>query len=267
EEQAMFGFDGEVGWRVPIFPADGDMDLRVFLGGYYFAASDVDSFGGPRGRIEFRLYDLDLLGLQSRLTVDGTVQWDDHQGVQGWGGLELRIPLGGIFGTPAAKLSPLDRRMVDRVQRDINIVTRKFDSDPEDVIVDELTVKTHTIVFATEGGTGNGTKNNPTNIEDAIALGASLGKNAIIVVDGNNGPIDDFDNPIQLAPGQALLGGDSVVPLHEAHGGATVNFHAPGDRPTLVGDDSTLNLVQMAGAGTQNEIVGLNLNGAFANGV
>src|SRR5262249_12607864 len=246
EEQAMFGFDGEVGWRVPIFPADGDMDLRVFLGGYYFAASDVDSFGGPRGRIEFRLYDLDLLGLQSRLTVDGTVQWDDHQGVQGWGGLELRIPLGGIFGTPAAKLSPLDRRMVDRVQRDINIVTRKFNSDPEDVIVDELTVKTHTIVFATEGGTGNGTKNNPTDLQTAVDMFPD--KNAIIVVEGNNGPFisgTDFGQPLQLHPGEALLGGDSVVPLHDANGGATVKFHVPGERPTLTGTDSGLNLIDM----------------------
>src|SRR5262249_24726991 len=147
------GFDGEVGWRLPIFPADGDMDVRAFLGGYYFANSDVDTIAGPRGRIEVRLYDLDILGTQSRLTFDGEVQWDSPRGTQGFGGLELRIPLGLATGSPGPKLSPLDRRMVDRVQRDINIVTERFNSNPEDVVVDGLTVKTHTIVFAREGGT------------------------------------------------------------------------------------------------------------------
>src|SRR5262249_11840488 len=55
KEKALYGFDGEVGWRVPVFPVDGDMDIRVFAGGYYFANSDVDTIAGPRGRIEARL--------------------------------------------------------------------------------------------------------------------------------------------------------------------------------------------------------------------
>src|SRR5258707_3281459 len=36
KEQALYGFDGEVGWRVPVFPVDGDIDVRVFAGGYFF---------------------------------------------------------------------------------------------------------------------------------------------------------------------------------------------------------------------------------------
>jgi hypothetical protein len=43
-----------------------------------------------------RLYDIDVLGVQSRLTVDGEVQWDSPRGTQGFGGLELRIPLGAV---------------------------------------------------------------------------------------------------------------------------------------------------------------------------
>src|SRR5438067_739231 len=149
-EKALYGFDGEVGWRVPLFPADGDFDVRVYAGGYYFTNSDVDTIAGPRGRIEARLYDIDFLGLQSRLTAQGVVQWDSPRGIQGFGGLELRIPLGAITGAPGPKLNPLDRRMVDRVQRDVDIVTEKTQKEQqnEDVIVDELTVSTHTIVFA-----------------------------------------------------------------------------------------------------------------------
>src|SRR6266478_4497307 len=150
KEKALYGFDGEVGWRVPVFPADGDMDIRLFAGGYYFTNSDVDTIAGPRGRIEARLYDIDFLGMQSRLTAQGVVPWDTPRGIQGFGGLELRIPLGAITGAPGPKLNPLDRRMVDRVQRDIDIVTGLTTpkKQSEDVIVDELTVSTHTIVFA-----------------------------------------------------------------------------------------------------------------------
>jgi hypothetical protein len=269
EEKPLFGFDGEVGWRLPIFPADGDMDVRAFIGGYYFANSDVDTVAGPRGRLEVRLYDLDILGTQSRLTFDGEVQWDSPRGTQGFGGLELRIPLGAITGTPGPKLSPLDRRMVDRVQRDVNIVTQKFNSDPSDVVVDGLTVKTHTIVFAREGGTGNGTKDNPTSLENAPALAAAKGQNAIIVVEGNNGDFvagTDFTQGVQLLPGQVLVGGHANVLLHDAHGDVQAGFKAPGSRPTLVGTTSTANLINLY-EGAQNGVIGLNLTGAFKNGI
>ena len=232
-EKPLYGFDGEVGWRLPIFPADGDMDVRAFIGGYFFTNSDVDTIAGPRGRLEVRLYDIDFLGMQSRLTINGEVQWDNPRGTQAFGGLELRIPLGAVTGTPGPKLSPLDRRMVDRVQRDVDIVTEDYQSDPSDVIVDGLTVKTHTIVFAEAGGTGNGTKGNPTSLENAPALAAAKGANAIIVVRGEAGQINLGGQPVQLADGQALLGGDSRVRLTDA-GDSDIHlgFHAPGARPT-----------------------------------
>src|SRR5262245_20131602 len=76
DEKALYGFDGEVGWRVPLLPADGNVDVRLYAGGYYFTNSDVDTVAGPRGRLEVRLYDIDFLGVQSRLTAQGVVQWD-----------------------------------------------------------------------------------------------------------------------------------------------------------------------------------------------
>jgi hypothetical protein len=266
EEKSLYGFDGEVGWRLPIFPADGDMDVRAFIGGYYFTNSDVDTVAGPRGRLEVRLYDLDFLGVQSRLTVDGEVQWDSPRGTQAFGGLELRIPLGVVTGDAGPKLSPLDRRMVDRVQRDVDIVTRQFQSNPDSVTVDELTVKTHTIVFASADGspTGKGTKSDPISLDAAAARGQALGKNAIIVVEGDAGSIG-VDQPLQLGAGQALLGGDSVVPLHSDKG-ITENFNVPGSRPTLVGTDSSQNMIDMA-SGSQNEIFGLDLTGQMSNGI
>jgi hypothetical protein len=264
EEKSLFGFDGEVGWRLPIFPADGDIDVRAFLGGYFFDNSDVRTVAGPRGRLEMRLYDIDILGVQSRLTLDGEIQWDEVRGTQALGGLELRIPLGLVTGEPGAKLSPLDRRMVDRVRRDVDIVTQAGAfGNPEDVIVQGLTVQTHTIVFANAGGTGSGSQGHPIDLNAAPAL--KPGRNAIIVAQGNNGPIG-ITNPLQLESGEALIGGASSVKLTGARSGQTVTFHAPGSRPTLVGGNGAANLVELASGG-QNRVTGLDLTGAFDNGI
>ena len=280
KEFALYGFDGEVGWRVPIFPVDGDMDLRVFAGGYYFAHSDVDTIAGPRGRIEARLYDIDFLGLQSRLTAQGVIQWDQPRGTQGFGGLELRIPLGIVTGSTGPKLNPLDRRMVDRVQRDVDIVTETGKTNNgnlqvQEVRVDELTVTTHTAVFADGTGTdgANGTQQHPTDLNNAPSLGQHLGSNAVIIAQGDHGPLN-VTNPVQLSNGQALIGGGSTVALTligGRHNGEIVNFSFPGSRPTVVGDNPGSNLIQMApggvGVSTQNRITGLDLTGSFSNGI
>ena len=62
-EQALWGFDGEVGWRLPLGDEDEDEDLevRVFGGGFYFSGSQAPDVAGPQARVEMRLYDLDFL--------------------------------------------------------------------------------------------------------------------------------------------------------------------------------------------------------------
>ncbi|MFO1057279.1 MAG: inverse autotransporter beta domain-containing protein [Dongiaceae bacterium] len=127
-ERPLYGFDGEVGWRLPVFPAEGDLDARAFIGGYFFTNSDVDTIAGPRGRARGALRP-GLLGVQSRLTINGEVQGQPAR-YAAFGGLGSPILLGVVTGTPGSKLSPLDRRMVDRVQRDVDIVTEDYQSAP-----------------------------------------------------------------------------------------------------------------------------------------
>jgi uncharacterized protein YuzE len=273
QEKALFGVDGEVGWRVPIFPADGDMDLRVFAGGFYFSASDTDTLAGPRGRIELRLYDLDLLGVQSRLTAQGLVQWDDHRGTIGGGGLELRIPLGGFFGQPETKLSAIDRRMVDRVVRDPEVIETRMATKDEtriqDVQVDGLiNTPTHKIVFADANGVaGNsGAQGDETTLN--AAPGKFPGQNEIIVAQGNEGDIH-VSNPVQLQNGQSLLGGGTPVGVTLVGGpndGHHIIFTPPGTTPNVVGNDNTKNLIEMA-SGSQNRITGLSMTGQFLNAI
>lgn len=52
EERSLGGFDAEAGWRIPLFDAEGDKHLRIYGGGYRFAAAEAPTVQGPRGRIE-----------------------------------------------------------------------------------------------------------------------------------------------------------------------------------------------------------------------
>src|SRR5262249_2295329 len=161
--------------------------------------------------------------------------------------------------------NPLDRRMVDRVQRDVDIVTEKTNEKKhnEDVIVDELTVSTHTIVFANGGGTGTGKKGDPIDLNlvntvnqhgdsvgnvnatlNTLALNHGTGSNAIILVDGG-GTTVHVDSPFTLLQGQALIGGGSVVKLTGAKTGKHLYFDFAGTKPTLVGDNPGRNLIEL----------------------
>lgn len=125
-ERALYGFDGEIGralWR-----GGGlyDAEVRGFVGGYYFNANAAgfNSYGGPRARLEGRLYDLPRLGPGSRVTLDGTVQYDDVRDVQWLASLTLRVPFGAGGAVSGTKLSPIERRMLSPIMRDEDIVTR-----------------------------------------------------------------------------------------------------------------------------------------------
>ncbi len=125
-ERALPGFDAEVGWRLQY-----GEDTRVYFGGYRFNASGFDTVAGPRARAEMRLHDLAFLGLGSRLTLGATLQWDEPRGAQALAVVRLRAPFGELFGgPPAQRLTALERRMVDPVVRDIDVVTSSGRGNP-----------------------------------------------------------------------------------------------------------------------------------------
>ena len=116
QEAPLGGIEGEIGYRLPFGNGLGsNTETRVFLGGYAFWGDGYPTYAGPRGRVEFRVYDLPFLGEGSRLTAGGELAWDDPRGVTGEGTLRLRIPLNIFGGGNHPQLSDLDRRMVDPV--------------------------------------------------------------------------------------------------------------------------------------------------------
>jgi hypothetical protein len=122
EERALQGFDAEVGWRVPIWSADDSKALRLYAGMFRFEDSTVKEIIGPRLRAELAMYEVPHLWEGTRLTLGAEFQHDDVRGSQGFGLVRLSVPL----GTPArsAKLTAQERRMTDRIVRDVDIVTQ-----------------------------------------------------------------------------------------------------------------------------------------------
>jgi len=128
-QKALAGFDGEIGYRLPL---DGLLeDTRIYAGGYHYLASgQVEGLSGPRVRLETRVHDLSFLGYGSRLMVGVESQYDEQRGNQTYAKAQIRIPFHSIFekirsskSKPPIVLTKLERRMLEPVVRAMDITT------------------------------------------------------------------------------------------------------------------------------------------------
>jgi len=242
QERPLGGIEGEVGYRLPFGNLLGnDSETRLFLGGYAFWGDGYPTYAGPRGRLEFRVYDLSFLGEGSRLTAGAEVAWDDPRGVQGEGSLRLRIPLNFFGGGAHTQLSELDRRMVDPVpirvlpvyaeRQEVSIAApgSAGGSTFEAVKDTETGREIVDIYFAKNGGTsGNaGTQGNATDLTDAITR---AGTNGLVVLDGAGGNVS---GTFGLLEGQILLGGASSLSVTGLTSGVTLTYMPGLTRPTV----------------------------------
>lgn len=194
EERALRGFDAEVGWRVPVFDAEGPRQLRVYLGAFRFSDS-VSRLSGPRARVELEVADLRHLWRGGQLTVGAEVQNDQARGTHAFFSLRLRVPLGG--NASGATLSAQARRMAAPIVRDVDIVTQ---SRTNTVVTGANTVET-----ATTLDTGQAF----TVLDSGTTTGAALpgavaaaGANSLVVLSGTF----NTSGITTLQPGQTLMG-------------------------------------------------------------
>jgi hypothetical protein len=238
EEVALWGFDAEVGYRVPLerYGLDGRTagsaasgerynDLRLFAGGFYFDNADFDGeVVGPRVRAEWRIENVIDGWEGSRLTFDAAYQYDDVRKEQLEAGLRLRIPLGGETGAMHLALSPQERRMTEGLKRDTDVVTqaqsRPGGGTQEPVEDADTGVDFDNVVIVANGG-------------DLQAAIAGAGSNALVIAQG--GALDFCGCGLFMNNDQTLLGGGGAIEVRGRTSGTVASYTAPGTRPVILG--------------------------------
>ena len=249
EEVGMMGVDGEVGVRLPTEFAKLDpniFELRAYAGGYHFENDDAhEDITGVKGRLEFRINDVIASLPGSRLTVDYEVSHDDVRDTRHDVGMRLRIPLNG--GKPAqslASLSHQQRRMLDGVERDTDIVTARSKAE---FVADALT------------GTNFDRVAYATTASGVTAPSNAAGGNSLIIVNGK------VTGGQTLQGNQTLQGGGSTIQVRGRRTGLVVPFTAPGaaGRLTTPGGSDGANLIL---EGNNIHVAGISIDGFFAGG-
>lgn len=213
EERALRGFDGEVGWRVPIFDAESDKVLRIYAGGYRFDDDVVKAVAGPRLRAELTMLQVPGLWDGARLTLGAEFQHDDVRGSQGFAMARLRVPLS--LDKPAKKLTAQESRMVERIVRDVDIVSQAGTYGPAETVTQTASGQTFSVISS---GSTTGA-NLPTAVTNA-------GANSFVILSGTF----NATAPTTLQSGQTLMGAGSLT-VRNAEGrtailttpGATIN--------------------------------------------
>ncbi len=177
-EKAYYGTDYEVGYLFGEWNG-GDTELRGYAGGYFFDRSGTgyEQLAGPRVRAEMRLHDLEFLGSGSRLMAGIQYQYDELRGDQPSALLQVRIPFG-AGGT--TKLTRIQRRMLNPIVRDIDVITNPQASGPTEhasIVLNGQRIREVTVIDAD-------TENVAETIDNAPS-----GPGKIIVFDGSKGDI------------------------------------------------------------------------------
>ncbi|WP_340117741.1 inverse autotransporter beta domain-containing protein [Pelagibius sp. 7325] len=227
EERALRGFDVEAGWRLPVFAAEGPLDLRLYAGAFTFDDSEVEDVTGPRLRAEFTAYEVPYLWDGARLTLGVEWQHDDVRGGQAFASLRLRVPLQ-VFDTAVpSRLSVQERRMTVPVVRDIDIVAQ--------VRTEQRPAMIETATATADGGSLTVFDSGSTTGAALPGAIAAAGANGTVILSGSF----NTTATVTLQAGQTLMGA----------GGLTVRTPS-GHTATLTTPTATLAAAIAGGSGS-----------------
>ncbi len=226
-ERALYGVDAEIGGRVPLERMGWNPDRHeawLHVGGYHFDDGPVDDLTGPMARVTYRIKNIIPQIEGSRLSIRAEYRNDDVRDGQFEGVIRLRMPFGPRAVTSQyRRLSALERRMVERIERDIDIVT-SMASSSSTITEGAIDAATGRPIAGVQVIDASG------NLQTAFN---TAGANAVIVVDGSNGSVDT-GNGVTMGANQTVLGGGSSLAITGAQTGNSGTFVAPGTRPTIV---------------------------------
>lgn len=243
EEVAMKGFDAEVGYRLPVFDVDSGTNLRAYAGGYHFSSdtNGVDDVQGPRLRLDLTFDELPFAWEGSRFSIGAEWQNDDPRGSQGFASARLRIPFSVFTGqkNPSKTLNTQERRMMDPIVRDIDVVTQAGAYGRSETANQTADGQTITVL-------------NSAGIANTVALNTALinaGANTVIVTDRIN-----VTALVNMVAGQTLIGSGAVDVRTPSGMTATANVSGG----ALAATDT--NLVSMLSARNNTLIKGMTLS-------
>ncbi|MEX3009437.1 right-handed parallel beta-helix repeat-containing protein [Hoeflea sp. TYP-13] len=276
QEVPLGGADAEAGFRIPLEKLNESfsaVELRAYGGGYYFDSSDANQeVAGGKARLELRVPDVFEALPGSQLTAGYQFTYDDVRQSRHQAGLKLRIPFGEISDADSdrsvqlASLLPQERRMLDGIERDTDIVVTA--SGRESVIDDATNVALERVAYASD--------------EASLKTAVGMKENTLIIVQDPGANIDitppvpvphDGDpngfgaaGGIELWQRQTLMGGGSTIQLRGAKSGTLAGFTAPGGRPTLTSSPGFAEPGLFGGTiavAPHTHVAGLNLDGGF----
>ena len=263
QERALPGLNGEVGYLLPI-PWEAYTkvfdETRVYAGGYHFLGQDqFESVTGPRGRVEWRAYDLPVLGPGSRFMMGVEAQWDEPRGSQAFGLASLRIPFD-VFSDKSTRkrLTGLDRRMLQPVIRDVDVVTNEYDVPTETLPALNQAGEVYQQVVEVE-------------YTDETALQMVLNDPAnqavpTLIIPKNNGGMIELDSTLALNRNQTLGGAGGRGGLRVGFdsqwlGRGSVGYTPAGAATGFVArNDYSTSQPLLAMAGADSEVNGLTLD-------
>ena len=234
DERAYSGLDWELGSLLTGWGEDDLLELRGYVGGYYLSGpSEFPDACGPRLRLELRGYEMPWLGTQSRLTLGVEYAWDEIRDDQVVATIGVQIPLN-LF--QSRKLNRLQRRMLDPVRRDVDIVTnaRQYERIENASYVD--TGEAVGTVYVMKAGD---------ILADTVA---GAGANSTVIVDGSAGNVGT-DTPAFMFEGQTIRGAGFEV--RGVDTGAVCVF---GVRPTIVNTNPDCDTIVVADNATVRDL-------------
>lgn len=247
-ERALPGFDTEIGAGHNF---DSDWSLWGYAGGYYFHADGFKTVSGPRVRVEASKTDIPYLGEDSRLTFGIEVQSDDQRGFQSFALARLKIPL--LFGhkksnTSPPSLSTLDRRMIARINRDVDIVTEEAVGLIENATISNPQgTRTYTTALVADANT--------VDIDNFIN---TAGENSLIIIDGTFGDINPTSGSSLLPlSGQMIAGGGHIITATGSITSKKAALTLPGVRPNIQASNT---FATIAAFSSDVTLAGLNLS-------
>ncbi len=237
-ERAYYGADFEVGALLAAWGPNNRFEVRAYGGGYYFDTDDArfPRIAGPRARIDLTAFDLPFLGNGSRLSVGAEYTWDDVRDSQVWGLARVQIPFN-VFNSPAPQ-SPFRRRMLDPVQRDVDIVTQLADTPP----------RVENTMYHENGQPVGIVSLVDANTTDAPGAVSQAGAGSTVIVDGSKGVVQTSATAF-MQEGQTVRGAGFVVRGTET--GLTATF---GSRPTINNSNSAVDTLVVANNTTVRDL-------------